>query len=193
MDPRPFTDPNFMAMRIPTLLSDEEIASWRRWINIMMAEDMSHLKVAMTRTLRAMTERRDPYDRLIDAVIAWESLFGGSTESTLRVSASLARMMHPAGQDREVAGELYRKIYGARSDIVHANRTNTTIGKIEEYGRTAIDVSLKIMADILTTHKALLPLKSSTRSTRVLLGADNMATDANVLLQDSDPRSQDAR
>jgi hypothetical protein len=179
MDPMPFTDPNFMAMRVPTLLSTEEITSWRHWINVMMAADMTNLKIAMTRTLRAMTERRDPYDRLIDAVIAWESLFGGNPETTLRVSASLARMLHASGQEREAAQRNYSKIYGARSGIVHANHDSLKslkFGQVEEYGKNAIDVSLEVIARILTTHQDLLALDSRARSLRVLLEADGAAT-----------------
>jgi hypothetical protein len=182
VEPRPFTDPNFMAMRVPTLLSGEEIVSWGRWINIIMAADMAHLKVAMTRTLRAMAERRDPYDRLIDAVIAWESLFGGDNELAFRISASLARLLHSSGQDRETAQKNYSKIYGARSRIVHGSTSKTKTQqaeedrRVQEYGRTAIDVSLKAMACILTTHRDLLALESQMRSTRILLGADRTDT-----------------
>jgi hypothetical protein len=190
IDPHPFTDPKFMASRVPTLLGDEEIASWNRWINIITSADISHLKVAMIRTLRAMTERLDAYDRLIDAVIAWESLFGAHTENTLRVSASLARMLHSAGQGREDARVLYGKIYQARSDIVHANPTKTTTTQVEQYAGTAIDVSLKTIACILTTHTDLLPLRSSTRSTRVLLGADDMATAADDLLHEGEDEAE---
>jgi Apea-like HEPN len=173
LEPFPLTDPQFMAARTPTLLSADEVDAWQRWISIIMAADMSRLKVTMTRTLRAMTERRDPSDRLIDAVIAWESLFGAVNESTLRVSASLARLLHPPGEGREAARKTYQSVYQARSDIVHANNTKTTIAQIDEHGRTAIEASLKAMTLLLTTHNKLLSLKSSTRSTQVLLGDDS--------------------
>lgn len=109
MQPFPLTDPQFMAPRTPTLLTEDEIGAWSDWIGILTSADMSRLKVAMTRTLRAMTERQDPNDRLIDAVIAWESLFGATNESTLRVSSSLARLLHPSGERREVAQKSYQK------------------------------------------------------------------------------------
>jgi hypothetical protein len=172
LDPRPLTDTRYMAPRVPTLLTEEEAETWKRWIDVLMTADVSRLKVAITRTLRAVTERLDPQDRLIDAVIAWESLFGASNESTLRVSASLARMLHPGGDPRVAAQESYRKIYQARSDIVHANETKTTSGQIEEYGRSAVDASLQVLPLLLTTHSHLLSVKSSTRSILVLLGSE---------------------
>lgn len=172
MEAFPLTDPQFMAPRTPTLLDTDEVASWKNWIDVITAVDMSRMRVAMTRTLKAMTERRDPSDRLIDAVIAWESLFGAVNESTLRVSASLARLLHSTGEARETAQKAYQKIYQARSDIVHANETKTTVAQIDEYGRTAIDASLRALSLMLTTHNRLLSLKSSARSTQVLLGDD---------------------
>jgi hypothetical protein len=174
MEPFPLTDPHFMAARIPTLLTADEITTWVQWIDAITTADMSHLKVAMTRTLKAMTERRDSTDRLIDAVIAWESLFGASNESTLRVSASLARLLHPPGEAREAARKSYQTIYQVRSDIVHANETKTTVAQVEEYGRKAIEASLNALGLILTTHNKLLSLKSSTRSTQILLSDDSL-------------------
>ena len=173
LEARPLTDPKFMAPRTPVRLDASEIESWRHWIDVVMAADMSRLKVAMNRTLRAMAERRDQSDRLIDAVIAWESLFGATNESTLRVSASLARLLHPQGKSRETARERYNKIYQARSNIVHANETKTSAAQLDEYGKEAIEASLRVMALLLGTHKELLPLKSSARSIQVLLGADS--------------------
>ena len=126
----PRTDPRFMAPRMPTLLNSEEIASWKYWAGVVIEADTTHLKVAITRTLKALTERLDPSDRLIDAVIAWEALFGASTENTLRVSASLARLLYPAGGERESKQKDYKEIYSARSDIVHANKTKTTQAQV---------------------------------------------------------------
>ena len=179
LEPLPLTNPQFMAARMPTLLTPEEIISWQRWINITMSVDMSHLTVAMTRTLRAMTERRDPGDRLIDAVIAWESLFGGRPETTLRVSASLARLLHPpVVQERETARQYYAKIYDARSSIVHAGK-KIPAAQLDEYGRKAIDTSLKVIAMLLTTHTSLRHLGSDSRSKQILLGADNPPRSSN--------------
>jgi hypothetical protein len=190
IQPFPLTDPQFMGHRTPTLLTQDEIDAWGRWIDILTSADMGRLKVAMTRTLRAIAARQDPSDRLIDAVIAWESLFGATNESTLRVSSSLARLLHEAGQSRESAQKTYQKIYQARSDIVHANETKTTVAQIDEYGRIAIEASLSTMRLLLTTHANLLPLKSSTRSTQILLGADTpRANTIESPAQDSDEKS----
>jgi Apea-like HEPN len=130
----------------------------------------------MTRTLRAIAERRDTYDRLIDAVIAWESLFGAVTDSTLRVCGSLARLLHDTDADREAGYNRYKKVYDARSKIVHANSKQPELAEVEAYGRTAIDASLKVIEKLLTTHLSLLSLESSQRSQQVLLGGETFGT-----------------
>lgn len=167
--PSSYSDPQSMASRVPILLSLDEIASWESWIDVVMAADLRQLNLAITRTLRAQTERRDRSDALIDAVIAWESLFGAITESTLRVSASLARLLHAAGAERELARSRYSKIYERRSKIVHGARTKTTAEQIDEDSRTAIYVVLEVIRVLLTKRSDLLPLESAERSMRILM------------------------
>ena len=177
MDPhQPLNHPEFMVSRTPTLLTADEVASWERWIGILTTANMKPLKVAMIRTLRAIAERRDTYDRLIDAVIAWESLFGAVTDSTLRVCGSLARLLHDTDADREAGYSRYKKVYDARSKIVHANSKPPELAEAEAYGRTAIDASLKVIEKLLTTHLSLLSLESSQRSQQVLLGGETFGT-----------------
>jgi len=164
-----YSDPQFMVSRVPTRLSLDEIASWKSWIDAVMAADLSHLNLAITRTLRAQTERRDHSDALVDAVIAWESLFGAITESTLRVSASLARLLHAAGAEREQARSRYTKIYERRSKIVHGARAKATAEQIDQDSRTAIDAAIEVIRTLLAMRPDLLPLESAERSTRILM------------------------
>ena len=162
-------DPQFMASRVPTLLSTAECTEWESWINVVMAADLSAMSVAVTRTLRAQTERRDASDALIDAVIAWESLFGAVTESTLRVSASLARLLHPSGPEREQARNRYRTIYDHRSKIVHGTRIKFTPEQIQRDSWAAIDASFESIRMLLATRSDLLMLGSAERSMQILL------------------------
>jgi hypothetical protein len=162
-------DPQLMAARVPTLLSLSEVESWRSWLGIVMAADLSQLNLAITRILRAQTERRDDSDALIDAVIAWESLFGAVTESTLRVSASLARLLHESGTNREDAQSRYSKIYSRRSNIVHGAQPKYTPEQINKDSRDAITAALEAIRMLLVKRSDLLLLDSTTRSVRMLL------------------------
>ncbi|MHB8555822.1 MAG: hypothetical protein ACYDCB_09245, partial [Candidatus Dormibacteria bacterium] len=78
------------------------------------------LRIATNRLIRAATERDDPVDSLIDAVIGLESLFGRSaSELSQRVSMATARLLAP---DQEAGVALYRRIrdlYQKRSGVVH--------------------------------------------------------------------------
>lgn len=78
------------------------------------------LHIANNRLIRATSERDDPVDSLIDAVIGLESLFGRSaSELSQRVSMATARLLAP---DQEAGVALYRRIrdlYQKRSGVVH--------------------------------------------------------------------------
>lgn len=79
------------------------------------------IEIAVTRTLRSLGERADPIDGLIDAVIALESLFSaGQGELKLRISASVAWLLHPSDQARRKATyDEVKSLYNSRSDVLH--------------------------------------------------------------------------
>ncbi|GII94731.1 hypothetical protein [Sinosporangium siamense] len=87
----------------------------------------------------------------------------------LRVSGSLAKLLHPAGEERDQARDVYRDIYHLRSNIVHANNFNDTPQQIQQKGRLAVNAALDAIKVLLVDRPELLPLKSSERSLRILL------------------------
>jgi hypothetical protein len=158
-----------MASRLPIVLSTVEVSSWQEWIKHCVGADLRHLGLAITRTLRALTERRDASDTLIDSVIAWESLFGATNESVLRVSASLAKLLHSPGEKRHQARSQYQKIYNLRSNIVHGNKLKATPEQIDEYAQLAASAALEAIGILLTGRRELLAMESADRSVRILL------------------------
>jgi hypothetical protein len=144
--------------------------AWGAWLGAVGTDTLSHVNLAATRTLRAFTERRNQDDMLIDAVIAWESLFGAKTESTLRVSGALACLLYPPGQDRADAQKRYSGIYNSRSEIVHASPTKrTTPLVIAENAREAAQVAIRALRVMLRDRQDLIPLESASRGLRLLL------------------------
>ncbi|WP_125809897.1 HEPN domain-containing protein [Actinoplanes sp. ATCC 53533] len=165
-----WSDPHFSALRLPTRVTQDQLNEWGRWLGSIGVDSLSRVRLAATRTLRALTERRNPDDMLIDAVIAWEALFGATSESTLRVSAALACLLYPPGQDRNDAQERYRKIYAMRSNIVHANSSKkTTATIVNDNAREAAQVAVRALRELLGSRSDLVPLKNDERSLRLLL------------------------
>jgi hypothetical protein len=165
-----YSDPQYMAHRYPSVLSPEEAHSWNEWIDRITSTDIRSLGVAVNRTLRAVSERRDHSDMLIDSVIAWESLLGATSESVLRVSAALAKLLHPSGESRDLACTRYKKIYNSRSKIVHGNnKARLTAEQIRKDALEATDVALEAIRVLLVKQRQLLPLDSDVRSLKILL------------------------
>nr|GID81974.1 hypothetical protein Ade03nite_08980 [Actinoplanes derwentensis] len=182
-----WTDPQHSAPRHPTKATRAQMDAWGSWLGTVDTEALSHVRLAATRTLRALTERRVQDDMLIDAVIAWESLFGAKTESTLRVSGALACLLYPPGADREAAQKRYSKIYNSRSEIVHASLTKkTTPEVIAENAREAAQVAIRALRAILDTRRDLITLDSASRGLQLLLeGSFPQAADAETLTSEA--------
>lgn len=101
----------------------EERRRIRRWAKIVSELDTSSLDVAIKRALSALANRLDPADRLIDSVVALESMFGhGSGELSFRVSAAAAYLLYSDASERMQAQAHIVKIYGMRSRLVHGGQ-----------------------------------------------------------------------
>jgi hypothetical protein len=136
-------------------------------------ERVDKLRLATTRIMRAIGERSDPVDVLIDSVIAWENIFGSKEgEPTLRVTASLALLLEEDYQARRKLRTKLGKIYTLRSDAVHG----TAMPTVDEYAlcNEALDIAIQALRAILTQRSDLLDERTSTeRSLRMILGVGN--------------------
>jgi hypothetical protein len=78
------------------------------------------IDIAVRRTLRSLTARTDPTDRLIDAIVALENLFGaGQGELSFRISASCARLLRRQAKPRSDLQKEIARLYTVRSKVVH--------------------------------------------------------------------------
>jgi hypothetical protein len=153
-----------------TQLSDDDVNAWGEWYERLNTPYVDRIEVALTRILRAASERREPSDVLIDSVIAWESLFGSRQgEPTFRVTASMAALLGDSYEARRnLAGDL-RSIYNLRSDVVHGNRSL----KRDEYTRCfeALDFAIMAVRKLVSDRIDILMLKGgNARSESLLLG-----------------------
>jgi hypothetical protein len=163
-----WSDPRQSVGLMPTQLTDDEMESWRTWFDRLGAPGGERLAVAMTRVLRASAERRDPVDVLIDSVIAWENAFGSSEgEPTLRVTASMARLLEQDPALRNVLRAKLAKIYALRSNAVHG----LPIGSREfTLCYDALDQAIRALKVLFTDRLDLLAEANGTdRTNRLLL------------------------
>lgn len=152
----------------PTQLTPEEMTAWVEWYERLCIEPVKKIDLALTRILRAMSERREPSDVLIDSVIAWENLFGTSEgEPTFRISMSLAVLLEDSAESRRVRRTELAKIYGLRSRIVHGNGDLETDEHLRCY--EALDVAIKAIRVLLSERTDILSLANGAKRSEALL------------------------
>ena len=140
-----------------------------RWCALLARQHHEKLDIAVRSTISALTFRQDRGDALIDAVIAWENLFGTSSETSFRVTAALAWLLEsdPA-QRKGLQQQLKNKIYNKRSRLVHGAHLNAT--ELDKAATDAIDVGLKSLAALHARAPSLIALDSATRADKLILG-----------------------
>jgi hypothetical protein len=161
------SDPQSFAKRHPTALTDSEASAWRDWIRRLDTTDLSRFGVAPARLIRAVAERRDPFDSLIDAVICWESMFGGDKEMTLRVSSAMARLLRPSGPERRASRKRLGEIYELRSRVVHGTDTKRSL--VQEASKEAISYAVEAFKFILADRRDLINMSGTERSVTILM------------------------
>lgn len=153
---------------VPTLLTEEQTKEWGDWAKKVEENRIPSIDVAIRRMLMAIAERRTPEDVLVDAVIVWENLFGAKSETTFRISSSLAWLLGDSKEDRLDRQANYRKIYGLRSDVVHG-ASKVDASKLQTVSSEAVQISIDAIRAVLGEHAELLAHKTSEeRSLHVL-------------------------
>lgn len=162
----------------PTKLTNAEVGAWRDWYERLNSPDVDRIELALTRVLRAASERREPSDVLIDSVIAWESLFGTRQgEPTFRVTASMAALLADSYEARKNLKKNLKGIYYLRSDVVHGNRNLSR----NDYSKCfeALEFAIRAIRKLVEERTDILTLRNGdARSEALLLGATDSDFDA---------------
>jgi len=164
-----WSDPRQATGLMPTQLTDREVVDWKDWYDLLSTPGSHRVDIALGRIIRAVAERRDPVDVLIDAVIAWENLFGSNQgELKLRITASMARLLAENPAERLELRKKLGKIYDLRSQAVHGSGKPKPAEIALCY--EALDYAIQVIKVVFKSRPDLLADKEGTdRSMRLLL------------------------
>jgi hypothetical protein len=153
----------------PTQLTEAEADAWREWYERLRSPHVAKIELALTRILRACGERHDLADILVDAVIAWENLFGTSEgEPTFRITTSLAILLRNSQEERVALRKRLTRIYTLRSKIVHGS---DGLGRNDQpLCHEALDIAIVAVRTLVLKRTDILGLADgSERSVHLLL------------------------
>lgn len=175
--------PNLM----PRRLTHAELESWKIWTRLTRDHRTPGIAVSVRRMLQALSERRNPEDVLVDAVIVWENLFGAQQETTHRVSTALAWLLAVDATDRAKRQAAYKKLYALRSNIVHGS-PKVTPEKVAAASRETVQISLAALRAIFE-HRPDLLLESTSEARGNKLLLDMGPSPAGEAASDTGPKS----
>jgi hypothetical protein len=156
----------------PLQLDETQLNEWLAWTDSINRLRTPTIGVAIRRMLASAAERDSPEDVLVDAVIVWENLFGARSETTLRVTSSLAWLLGSDEEDRIARQKHYKEIYTYRSQIVHG-APKIDPEKVRRYSEESIDISIAALRALFAKRPELLKEKSAEwRSVRIMHAGD---------------------
>ena len=126
-----------------------------------------NIDIAERRIIEAAAEHADPGDALVDAVMAWENLFGSTPETAFKVTSALALLIEPTPANRSGLVRKLKKAYTRRSKYVHgqAVKQNELIAARD----VAIDAGVKALRVLIAERADLLRVPGSERRAETLL------------------------
>ena len=152
-----------------TFVTDAVGAMARELYPALMTAPSKDVGVPVRRMVSAsLVYNAGPEDRLIDAAVAWEGLFGSKDRDQLTVQLALAMAWMLAPEDYPDRQRYYRRaksIYSTRSKLVHGGNANVT--EVPNAATDLMEWLRKVFIALLTTHSSL--LKDSERTFRILL------------------------
>ncbi|MQY40021.1 hypothetical protein SRB17_80500 [Streptomyces sp. RB17] len=152
-------------------ISSADVGEIQTWMRKVLDQHPKNLGVAMRRIISAVGARIDPVDSLVDAVLAWENMFSGTPETSLRVCGSLAHLLEPEDFSlrQDLFGEL-GKIYSMRSDIVHGKANEPSTAEVTQQRARAVEIAVMAMRKLYEFPDLLKAENSSVRGKNILLG-----------------------
>jgi hypothetical protein len=147
----------------PHVLVSEDRPKIRAWATRIERDYSDRLDIAVKRTLSSLTTRWDPTDRLIDAVVALENLFGtGSGELAFRISAGAAYLLEQDARRRADVQSEVSRLYNVRSKIVHGAHSPAP-ATVEPLAKAATTFAVRSLRVLFAQQRRLLDEKDRAR------------------------------
>lgn len=150
-------------------LTKKQLDDIEKWARLLRDKHHDNLATAGRRITRALSERNDRADVLIDAVTAWESLVGATTETTFRVTAAMSILLESNASRRKTLQKKLKDIYDIRSSVVHGAAVDNT--KIQESASLAIQYAIRALRGIYERGGQWTSMTSRERADSLILGA----------------------
>jgi hypothetical protein len=153
------------------LINFQLINDIQNWFSKFHTTDIENIRIPLRRLKYAIFERKNPEDSILDAVIAWEGMFSGSTETTFRVTGSIAKYLKNSNE-RKIFYTRLKKLYQYRSKLAHGKKSasskNEDPYKVSE---EVINIGLECLKKLLQ-GESLLSLSPEDRVEKILILSD---------------------
>jgi len=162
----------------PVELDADKAERIQEWAGRIAAHFDRSVALAIRRTLSAADQMRDVEDRLVDAVIALEALFGtGNSEVGFRLQTAIAFMLgNTEKARRDVAGEV-KRLYDTRSKLVHGE--SVPVARVNELLQQALELTIRCWQALFTSHTKAIAARK-TRGTDIIFGVASPSATGDV-------------
>lgn len=133
-------------LSIPVELSRQDVEDVAWWVSRIERSHHERISVAVSRTISAH-ERLDPTDAFVDALIAWDALFGSRSGDAVvfRVATGFALLLAEGEDERRNVKKRAQKLYGLRSDVVHGAIPRLDWSVAGEHRQEAVQMLLRAL------------------------------------------------
>ncbi|MBB3698177.1 hypothetical protein KMW28_17525 [Flammeovirga yaeyamensis] len=152
-------------------VKSEDIPKIIEWFDLFYNNDIKSLEITLKRLESAIFANKTPEDSIVDAFIAWESMFSGRGDTTIKVTGSIAKFLKNDFTERENLYKELKKLYNLRSEIVHGKpKKSKELEKenIRFVRKRIISIGIECLSKLLKDED-LLKLDPEKRVNKVLL------------------------
>jgi hypothetical protein len=140
-----------------TILKQNDLANIKEWFTLLRSVNINYISITLVRIRAAIYSRQNSIDSILDAFIAWESMFSSEISTANSVINSIAKMLERAKY--KISKTRLNDLYSLRSSIVHGNPAEHKLlinkksvhpsSHREEIKKQTIDIALTVLKELL--------------------------------------------
>ncbi|WP_413450481.1 hypothetical protein AA0Y32_07440 [Georgenia phoenicis] len=153
--------------------SSADFGDVERWHQL-ISQTPAALEVSRRRVVSALASRSDPLDALVDAVVAWESIFSGAPETQMRTVLPSCKLLSTEDDSAKLLTSM-KRVYRMRSDLVHGKQSKASQNDVLEARDDALRWVLRLLQLIYSEMPHLLNLNAAQRSDLILVPGSHFA------------------